>query len=291
MEDTQKFCKEVIEKYTKWKCQKEENLIIVENGTLSSDWETLLVGEKGETVAEEERYVRARKLVHQVHDLVQQSGIRLGQKYIVEQNSLQDPGIDYLSLEAEAFEHRGAYNQNQISDNPVVYYPKGGCVGNVVEFECIAEKRFRLTHTAEGSEEARWVFKGLKLCIKVVALSKYGAVPYEECFHLSSETDSAAKVLEQFRSGFLDREGYVLRPITEKENAVFLTVEPDDYYLDSRLGAVMLGPFERCRLEKEFAECFYDDETDSYIPLVSTIPLCRFDWAMRPMDPSIFEDD
>ena len=288
MEDTQKFCKEVIEKYTQWQCQNEENLIIVENVTLSKGWETLLAGEKGASVAEEERYVRARKLVQQVHDLVQQSGIRLGQKYIVEQNFLQDPGIDYLSLEAKAFEHRGAYNQNQISDNPVVYYPKGGCVGNVVEFECIAEKRFRLTHTSEGSEG--WVFKGLKLCIKVVSLSKYGAVPYEECFYLSSETDSA-EMLEQFRSGLLDREGYVLRPITEKENAVFLTVEPDEYYLDSRLGAVMLGPFERCRLEKEIAECFYDDETDSYIPLVRTIPLCRFDWAMQPMDPSIFEDD
>lgn len=215
----------------------------------------------------------------------------LGQKYIVEQNSLQDPGIDYLSLEAEAFKNRVAYDQNQISANPAVYYPKGGCVGNVVEFECVAEKRFRLTHTAEGSEEARWVFKELKLCIKVVALSKYGAVPYEECFHLSSETDSTAKVLEHFRSVYLHREGYVLRPITEKENAVFLTVEPDEYYLDSRLRAVMLGPFGRCRLEKEIAECFYDDETDSYIPLVRTIPLCRFDWAMRPMDPSIFEDD
>ncbi|MBO4307049.1 MAG: hypothetical protein J5848_01915 [Bacteroidales bacterium] len=172
-----------------------------------------------------EQFDRACAIAKEIRDYGQKLGIDFNRKYIVEKNGQQCEGVDY----------------EKTSD---VDYPAGGCVGDMVFFNCIiragiAPAGQSLMGKLFGSSKkngAELELKEVTFNINLKTISKSGFVPqfysFDWMLYLGTKGMGVSKALkesfESLHNNILGRDDYAIRPLTEAEIAQYPDVNENE---------------------------------------------------------------
>lgn len=197
--------------------------------TFTGNWSdfpsTPVINGKELSAKSKEQFDRACAIAKEIRDYGRQLGIDFNKKYVVEKNGQQCDGVDY----------------EKASD---AEYPAGGCVGDMVYFDCIiragiAPASQSLVGKLFGGfkkNDAELELKEVTFYIDLKTVSKDGFAPqcysFDWILYLGTKGMGVSRALkeafESFRNNFIGRGDYSIRPMTETEIAQYPSVNANN---------------------------------------------------------------
>ena len=172
-----------------------------------------------------EQFDRACNIAKEIRDYGRELGIDFNRKYVVEKNGQQCDGVDY-------------------DKTPDAEYPAGGCVGDMVYFNCIiragiapvGQSLVGKLFGGSKKNDAELELKEVTFDINMRTISKNGFAPqcysFDWMLYLGTKGMGVPKALkeafESFRNNLIGRDDYVIRPMVDAEIAQYPDVNENE---------------------------------------------------------------